>query len=110
MARVPMVTRTIKTTHCVCLCLDIESAEPCNKEVTLPRTFADAKKLLNECKKQLDTDTVKVVSISSTDIKEAIYGMTEKEFLEHAKVVTRGKADANDTPDTDTPEAEEVNA
>lgn len=109
MARVPMVTRTIKTTHCVCLCLDIVSAEPCNKEVTLPRTFTDEKKLLNECKKHLDTDTVKVVSISATEIKEAIYGMTEKEFLEHAKVVTRGKTDATDaeTPDTAT---EEVNA
>ena len=34
MARKPMVTRTITTTKCNVLCLDIETAEPFNQVVT----------------------------------------------------------------------------
>ena len=38
MARQPMVTRTIQTTHATVLCLNIPDAEPFNQTVVLPRT------------------------------------------------------------------------
>lgn len=50
MARLPMVTRTITTTKVNVLCLDIEHAEPCNKVVTIPRTYKDEETILKKVK------------------------------------------------------------
>ena len=50
MARLPMVTRTITTTKVNVLCLDIEHAKPCNKVVTIPRTYKDEETILKKVK------------------------------------------------------------
>ena len=46
MARQPMVTRTIITTKVNVMCLDVEHGEPCNRTITIPRTYKDEKALL----------------------------------------------------------------
>ena len=41
MARERMVTRTVIATQVTALCINIETAEPFNKDVTLSGTFKD---------------------------------------------------------------------
>ena len=85
MARLPMVTRTITTTKVNVLCLDIEHAEPCNKVVTIPRTYKDEEAILKKVKPILETEKLKVVHVVDTETEETLYGMTEQEFVELAQ-------------------------
>lgn len=87
MARKPMVTRTINTTKVNVLCLDTTTAEACNKEVTLPRTYSDDKKLLKLVEETINTDTLKAVHIVDKEEIETVYGMTEADFISHATVL-----------------------
>lgn len=87
MARKPMVTRTIITTKVNVLCLDIHSAEPFNKEVILPRTYKDEKKLLKKVGEVVNTDTVKAVHVVDKEEVETLYGMTEQDFIDNAVIL-----------------------
>lgn len=87
MARKPMVTRTIVTTKVNVLCLDIQSAEPFNKEVTLPRTYKDEKKLLKKVEEVVNTDNVKAVRIVDKTEVKTLYGMTEQDFIDNATIL-----------------------
>lgn len=87
MARVPMVTRTIITTKVNVMCLDIETGEPCNRSVEVPRTYKDDEKLLKKVKEVLEMETLKPVHIVDKEEIETLYGMTEQEFIEHAKIL-----------------------
>lgn len=99
MARKPMVTRTITTTKANVLCMDIQTAEPFNKVVTLPRTYKDDKTLMKKVQEVVETDTVKAVHIVDKEEVETLYGMTEQEFIQNAVILD---------PETRRPEAEEV--
>ena len=87
MARVPMVTRTMKTTKVNVLCMDLVKAEPCNKDLTLPRTFKDDKKLFKAVEGVLNNDVIKAVKIVKKKEIDTLYGMSEQEFIESAKVL-----------------------
>lgn len=92
MARIPQVTRTIITTKANVLCMDITKGEPLTKEVILPRTYADEKALMKAVRAVVDNDEVKAVHVQNTEVVETLYGMTEQEFIEHAKILPpRGK-------------------
>lgn len=87
MARAPQVTRTIQTTHCTVLCMDIENREPCNRDVVLPRTYKNDNDMLNAVKKAIETDTLKPVQIVSSMVQETLYGMSEQDFIAHASIL-----------------------
>ncbi len=87
MARKPMISRTIITTKVNVLCLDIQSAEPFNKIVTLPRTYKDDKKLLKKVEEVINTDDVKAVHVVGKEEIETLYGMTEQDFIDHATIL-----------------------
>ena len=87
MARQPMVTRTIQTTHATVLCLNIPDAEPFNQTVVLPRTYKDEKSMMKVVEKVINTDDVKAVHIVHTEVNETRYGMTEQEFIANAHVL-----------------------
>ena len=87
MARLPMVTRTIKTTKVNVMCLDVTKGEPFNKDVVLPRTYTDDNKLLKKVKDIVDTDDVKAVHIVKKEEIETMYGMSEQDFINSAKVL-----------------------
>ena len=89
MARKPMVTRTIVTTKVNVLCLDIESAEPFNKVVTLPRTYKDEKQLLKKVEEIVNTDEVKAVHVVGKEEVETLYGMSEQDFINNAVVLDK---------------------
>lgn len=84
MARKPMVTRTIKTTKANVLCLNIVEGDPFNKVVTLPRTYKDEKSLMAMVESVINTDEIKAVHVVDTRIEEAVYGMTEIDFIANA--------------------------
>ena len=89
MARKPMVTRTIVTTKVNVLCLDIKSAEPFNKVVTLPRTYKDEKQLLKKVEEIVNTDEVKAVHVVGKEEVETLYGMSEQDFINNAVVLDK---------------------
>ena len=87
MARKPMVTRTIITTRVNVLCLDIQSAEPFNIDVTLPRTYKDDNKLFKKVEEVVNNDNVKAVHIVDKEEIETLYGMTEQYFIDNATIL-----------------------
>lgn len=87
MARVPMVTRTIVATKITALCLNIETGEPFNETVTVSGTFKDERSMLKAAEKLINTETERAVHIVFSEEIETLYGMTEQEFIEKAKVL-----------------------
>jgi LytS/YehU family sensor histidine kinase len=104
MARKPMVTRTIITTKVNVLCLDVVSAEPFNKEVILPRTYKDEKKLLKKVEQVVNTDEVKAVYIVDKSEVETLYGMTEQNFIDNATILDPTTRKALEVEDTENEE------
>ena len=88
MARVPMVTRTVTTTTVNAMCVDTTRGEVCNVSATLPRTYNDDVKLLKKVKEVVETETLKVVQIVDKTECETLYGMSEQDFINSAKVLT----------------------
>ena len=84
-----MVTRTIKTTRVTVIGVDLTANEVVEYEEILPRTYKDEKAMLKMIEKIADSDsTVKPVSIKGYTVEDTLYGMTEKKFIENAKVLS----------------------
>lgn len=107
MAKMRMVTRTVKVTKVNVMCLDIEKGEAFNECATISGVFDSSEKLLKACKAALDTDTEKAVAIVEKKEIEQLYGMSEQEFINIAKLLPprQGKdaehenMEANETQD-----------
>lgn len=86
--RTRMVTRTIKTTEVNCMVVNTETAivEYAKAYIT---GVTDAKAIEKLARKQVETDTIKFVSIHSTETFEAVYGMPEDMFIVYAKMIDR---------------------
>lgn len=87
MARRPQVTRTITTTDCNVMCLNVLTGEPFNQIVSVPRTHKDADKLLKKVKEIVDTEEVKAVHIVNSKEVETLYGMPEQDFIKYASIL-----------------------
>ena len=87
MARVPQVTRTITTTKVTAMVVNVAQGETETRSYVLPRTYKDDKAVLKQLQKTYDNDDVKVVHVLDTKEENTLYGMTEQEFIEHAKVL-----------------------
>lgn len=83
--RKPVVTRTLKSTEVSVLCLDIETAEPFNRTIILPRTYKNDEAMLKVAKAEIDTDKVKAVAIAASKVKLCKYGMSEATFIANAE-------------------------
>lgn len=91
MARVPMVTRSINATNATILCLNIETGASEEKVVTLPRRYKDDTAVLKQAETVINDGTWKAVHVKKTETFSKVYGMTEQEFIDHAKPIERGK-------------------
>lgn len=89
MARIPQVTRTITVTNARVLCIDVQKKEPFEIDVKLPRTYAKYKKLFEAVQNAVNKDNVKAVDVISTNVEKILYGMTEAEFITHAKIMEK---------------------
>lgn len=87
MAKMRMVTRTVKVTNVNVMCLDIEKGEAFNEYATISGVFDNPEKLLKACKEVLDTDTQKAVAVVEKKEIEQLYGMSEQDFISLAKLL-----------------------
>lgn len=87
MARTRKVTRTISSTKVIVMCVDTQTAVVDNHEVTIAGVYSDEKKLMKAVSNVVETETIKPVSIISTEIIETLYGMDEQKFIEMAEVL-----------------------
>lgn len=112
MAKKPMVTRTVTTTFAAILVADTQKAEFTTSEVTLPRTYKDDDAIIKAARPLVETEPhLKAVSVSHSETREQLYGMSELEFLKYAKVLPpRGTKTGTDgetiTEDEETTDAE----
>lgn len=106
MAKMRMVTRTVKCTKANVMCLDIEKGEAFNKSVIISGVFESPEKLLKVCKEVIDTDTEKAVAVVEKEENEQLYGMPEQEFICLAKILPPRQV--KDGEATENNETEEV--
>lgn len=100
MARIPMITRTLTATVCQVLCCDVEAGDTITETVSVPRTYKTDEALMKALRPLVETEQIKPVHIISKTVTETLYGMTEAEFMEHAKVLPP-RATTEATPDAE---------
>lgn len=94
MARERMVTRTITTAVLDVMTVNIETAEVLKKEFRVP-SYSGTPKEQAWVKSQIETDTVKVVTITPVGEEENLYSMPESLFIQLAdKLPPRGETPA----------------
>lgn len=86
-ARTPMVTRTMTTTKAEVMCCDIPAGEVFTQEVIIPREYNTLAELLTAVKPIIETPEIKAVEVLSFETSVDLYGMTEQEFIETAKIL-----------------------
>ena len=87
MARERMVTRTITNTTYKIMCVDTTNCEVTIEQFNATDDFNYDEKALKYFRKLHETDTKKLVKIESVETIEQLYGMTELEFLQYAKLL-----------------------
>ena len=87
MARQPQVTRTIQTTKCNVLCIDLANEAPFTTEVILPRTYKDERSMMKRIKPIVENDNVKAIHVQNFTVESTLYGMTEEEFISVAHIL-----------------------
>jgi len=97
MARKPMVTRTLKATKAIVLCVDTVEQKTYITEVMLPRTYKCDEDALKVARNMIDTENLKAVRIMSRVESETLYGMSEAKFMELADILPprKGETDAD---------------
>lgn len=81
-----LVTRTISETTVTVLGLDVSQGKAVTNIFTIAGEH-NAESALKVIKKQYEDDNYKPVSVVSYNVDEKLYGMTEQEFIEHAKIL-----------------------
>lgn len=96
-----MVTRTITTTTAKIMCLNVNDGTSTTVEITLPRTYKDDKAVLKQAKETIETEEIKAVHVISTETSETLYGMTESEFIQYAKILPPRGTKSEETEETE---------
>lgn len=81
-----MITRTIKSADVDVMTIDTATAEVCVNTYTTEPQGSD-EKYLKVLRKVYETENFKLVKIEKIEIYEDLYGMSEREFKEHAKIM-----------------------
>lgn len=96
MARKHLVTRTVKALNCDVLVCDLSTKEVKNIPVILPRVYPTDKDTIKAIEKSLP-DGIKFLAITSSEVKETLYGMDETDFIKAAHVLPPRSANDNTT-------------
>lgn len=96
MARERMVTRTVELSVAEVMTLDTTTAEVRVIPYEIGGGLTDNALILKAVKKLHETDTFKCVAVQSVSVKEILYGMTEQEFISHAKILPPRTVNTND--------------
>ena len=85
MARIPMITRSIKATKATVLYVNpTGETKTYQEDVLLSRYYKDNNKILREVKKD-DTDEKIAIRVMKTETLVQKYGMSEQDFIKNAK-------------------------
>lgn len=84
MAKQKMITRSFNVTKATVMTVDTVTCEVGTGVILLSGKFDDYNTLLDVCKKQMETEQLKVVSVTYKEEFEKLYGMPENEFIAHA--------------------------
>lgn len=84
-----MVTRTIISTKITALVVLLDDGVTEVRTFTLPREHKDAGEVLKYCRKFIDNDSMSVVKVLEMEVEEKLYGMSEQQFLELAKIIEK---------------------
>ncbi len=76
-----MITRTFRTQEVTVMTMDVTTNATEPMSLTLPHVLPDNEKILKAAKKKLDTDTIKVVYVIGSEVKEQLRGVDEEKFL-----------------------------
>lgn len=112
MPRKPMVTRTMTVSDFDVLITDVAAGDTYHEKITLPRAYKDDAAALKAVRKYLETDQLKPTSICNTSVVSRQYGMTEKEFIDAAAVLSGQDPEpeeAADEPPTPAPKQKQKN-
>lgn len=90
------VTRTIKTKKATVLWVDLETNETYVSDVDVPGHLSSEDKIIEYVRRICDTSRYKSVHIVCVAEKEALYKMTEEDFIENAEIVVERKAEGED--------------
>ena len=91
MARIKMVTRTIEATKAEVKVVSISNDEITTITTNVSGIYTDTADptLLKLVKKQTETEDLKVLKVIALTDASELYGMTEAEFMEKAKVLDK---------------------
>lgn len=87
MKKEKLITRTFVITQATVMALNIETAEPSTETYDMPGLYKTDEALLKAVKELYDTDTEKVVTITSKTEIEELRGITESVFLQYSIVL-----------------------
>lgn len=79
--RKPMVTRTITSTKVTALCVNPQTAETFEHDFTISGKIEDKTKALKTVTKEFNDKTTTVVAVRELSLIEALYGMSEVDFI-----------------------------
>ena len=88
MPRKYSVTRTGKITLVEALIINKVSETLETRNIAVDGEFTDNKKLEKACRKEIDNDTYKFVSIKSTKVQKERRGMTTTEWYQHSHILS----------------------
>ena len=106
--RKPMVTRTITSTKVTALCVNPQTEETFEKVFTITGKIEDKTKVLKTVTKQFNDETTAIVVVKEFSFIEALYGMSEADFIAGATILdpAKRKPIKADTKTTETTDAE----
>ena len=103
MARVPVITRTIKTNKVKYLALDMSTHEVTTESAFIPYGIHDKNKMLKYLMSDYESRTnngesvPKPVEVVNIETIETLRGMSESDFIKYSKEIVRGKKTKNNT-------------
>ena len=86
MARERMVTRTVESAKVTVMAVNLETHEVTTPVITISNTI-EPKKRLKYIQENYSVTGIAIAAIINTEVVETLYGMTEREFIEKAKVL-----------------------
>lgn len=87
MPKKPMVTRTLTVINADVLCLNKQTGETYHRITQIPNSYRKERDILKEASKILDSESCKVLYIFDIQTTSNIYGMSDQEFIKHAKII-----------------------
>lgn len=86
MARKRLITRSIKSIECECLCLDTKENETFNMIVNISGDFKNSTEMLMRAKELTETEDVILCTILETKEVVKRYWLEEDEFIKVANI------------------------